>query len=102
MIVRAILAAAIATVIATGVIKPAAAAVKCHSRDAVLGHLAKNYHEQPTALGYSHNGGVVELFKAKDGKTWTIVITLPNGPTCLLAAGKDWEDIAKVMFGKQS
>ena len=98
MIVRTILVAAVATAIAS----PAMSGVKCHSRGAVLNHLAKNYHEKPIALGYSHNGGVVELFKAKDGKTWTLVITLPNGPTCLLAAGKDWEDIPKVLYGKQS
>ena len=42
------------------------------------------------------------MFIAKEGKTWTLIITLPSGPTCLLAAGKDWEKLPKVLYGKRS
>lgn len=74
----------------------------CHSRKAIMQHLAKNYQERSIALGVANNGGVVELFIAKEGKTWTLIITLPSGPTCLLAAGKDWEKLPKVLYGKRS
>ncbi|MDH3235736.1 MAG: hypothetical protein OEQ29_19605 [Alphaproteobacteria bacterium] len=94
---RMILAALAAIVIAT----PAfSAGMACHNRGTVKQHLSKNYKEKSIALGVANNGGVVELFTAKDGKTWTIVITLPTGPTCLIAAGKDWEDLPLALYGK--
>jgi len=39
------------------------------------------------------NGGLIELLTASTGATWTLIITLPNGPTCLLAAGQDWQPL---------
>ena len=94
---RPIIAAALAALI----ISPSVAAQPaCYTRKAVKQHLSKNFQERSMALGVANNGGVVELFTAKDGKTWTLVITLPHGPTCLLAAGKDWEALPKVLYGK--
>ena len=94
---RMILTALAAIVIATPAL---GAGMACHNRGTVKQHLSKNYKEKSIALGVANNGGVVELFTAKDGKTWTIVITLPNGPTCLIAAGKDWEALPQVAYGK--
>lgn len=74
----------------------------CDARKEVLGHLEGKYHENPTALGLATNGGVVELLTAADGKTWTIVITLPNGQTCLVAAGESWENKPRVALGTES
>ena len=33
---------------------------------------------------------MVELFTAETG-TWTILITMPGGPTCVLGSGQSWE-----------
>jgi hypothetical protein len=96
---RALFAAVLTVIIASPAL---AQPMRCHTRQAVLEHLAKNYQEHTAELGVANNGGIVELFAAKDGKTWTIVITMPNGPTCLLAAGKDWETIPNVLYGEQS
>jgi hypothetical protein len=74
----------------------------CDARSEVLGHLAGKYHESPVALGLATNGGVVELLTAVDGKTWTIVITLPNGQTCLVAAGENWENQPQAALGTES
>ena len=74
----------------------------CDARKEVLGHLAGKYSENPVALGLATNGGVVELLTAGDGKTWTIVITLPNGQTCLVAAGENWETKPRADLGIES
>ena len=74
----------------------------CDGRKEVLSHLEGKYHENPTALGLATNGGVVELLTAADGKTWTIVITLPNGQTCLVAAGENWESKPRAALGTES
>jgi hypothetical protein len=74
----------------------------CDARKEVLGHLSGKYSENPVALGLATNGGVVELLTANDGKTWTIVITLPNGQTCLVAAGENWENKPRAALGIES
>ena len=74
----------------------------CDARKEVIGHLSGKYSENPVALGLATNGGVVELLTAADGKTWTIVITLPNGQTCLVAAGENWETKPRAALGTES
>jgi len=32
--------------------------------------------------------------------TWTLVITQPNGVSCLIAAGQDWESLPKLVAGQ--
>ena len=44
-------------------------------------------------MGLSNNGGVVEILTSPKGVTWTIIITMPNGMSCLVAAGKNWEEM---------
>ncbi len=63
----------------------------CGKRDDVLAQLSQKYKEAPVGIGVAGNGGLIELLTASTGSTWTLIITMPNGPTCLLAAGQDWE-----------
>lgn len=69
----------------------AQAAPTCDRRPEVLRQLEDRYSEKPVAIGIANNGGLIELLTTPDGRTWTIVITLPSGMTCLVAAGEDWE-----------
>jgi hypothetical protein len=50
----------------------------CTDRDALLSQLAHRYGEVPVAIGVA-NGRLVELLTAKDGLTWTIILTSPQG-----------------------
>jgi hypothetical protein len=73
--------------------KPAAAeeALKLWAdRAVVVEQLAKVYAEAPRALGITADGAVLELFTADDGETWTIVVTLPNGMSQIVATGENW------------
>lgn len=72
----------------------------CDKRTNVMSHLARKYSELPIALGVASNGGLVELLTSEKGSTWTLIITLPNGLTCLMAAGESWESMAKTAFGQ--
>lgn len=69
---------------------PAAGQVVCNTRDAVLERLATKYQEFPVAGGVTNSGGLVEVFTTPDGRTWSIIVTLPNGMSCLIAAGEGW------------
>jgi hypothetical protein len=68
----------------------------CAKRTDVLKHLSAKYTEAPVALGLANNGGVLEVLSSKSGTSWTIIITMPNGPTCMVAAGENWEKIPHI------
>jgi len=82
------LTATLATVAFTAV---AQAGPACGKRDDVLAQLSERYKEAPVGIGLAGNGGLIELLTASTGSTWTLIITMPNGPTCLVAAGQDWK-----------
>ena len=71
----------------------------CSARTQLIGQLANQYSEVPVAMGLASNGGVIEVLTAKSGLTWTIVITMPNGTTCMVAAGESWEPVTFVNLG---
>jgi hypothetical protein len=82
------------TVLAT---TDARADAPCGDRAALLAQVAKEFGENPTAIGLASNGGVVELLSSTTG-TWTLIITFAtrsaapgNGRTCLIAAGEGWQ-----------
>jgi len=64
----------------------------CGDRDSLMVQLEKKYSEQPKSMGLAANGSVVEVLTANTG-TWTIMITNPQGITCLIAAGEHWEEM---------
>ena len=65
----------------------------CDYRTDVLSALDGNFSEKPVSLGLSHDGRVVEVLRSPGG-TWTIIMTAPNGVSCLLVAGQYWQDVA--------
>jgi anti-sigma factor RsiW len=63
---------------------------QCDQRARVIGHLAQKYKEAPVAIGVTSTGGMVEVLTTGDGGTWTIILSNPNGTSCLVAAGEGW------------
>lgn len=61
-------------------------------RTVVVEELQKQYTEIPRALGVAADGSVLELFATPDGTTWTLVVTLPNGMSRVVASGESWID----------
>ncbi|MCP5085629.1 MAG: hypothetical protein GY952_02300 [Rhodobacteraceae bacterium] len=66
-------------------------AANCAQRTQVVERLQDRYGETRQSVGLAQNNGVVEVFASSESGTWTIVITLPNGMTCLVAAGSAFE-----------
>ncbi|MDH3704317.1 MAG: hypothetical protein OEU46_23715 [Alphaproteobacteria bacterium] len=69
---------------------PANAQMVCGERAEIVKALESGHEEQKTATALSGNGGLVELYTASGG-SWTLLMTLPGGPTCLLGSGEEWE-----------
>ena len=77
--------------------RPAAAQSAAMPRTAVVELLGDRYSEQSVGLGIARNGGVIELFTSTDGATWTIVLTMPNGMSQVIASGESWMDMTPVV-----
>ncbi|MEQ8964842.1 MAG: hypothetical protein RID91_03370 [Azospirillaceae bacterium] len=77
----------------TAALPAPAAEPDCAARDDVMDYLSKEFAEEPIAMGLANNGGMIEVLTGKDGRTFTILITMPGGETCLIAAGHGWEPL---------
>lgn len=64
----------------------------CGKREKIVARLENGYQEFNSAMGMSTNGGLVELFTSEEG-TWTLMLTQPDGVSCLIAAGQNWESL---------
>ena len=71
----------------------------CHSHADLAAMLNQKYAEQPSAVGLQANGDLVEVFVANDGTSWTIVVTRPDGWSCIVAVGENWESLPNVATG---
>lgn len=64
----------------------------CGPRADFIKALADKYQESGKAIGIAGQVNLVELFASTAG-TWTIIVTSPEGRTCIIAAGTSWEDL---------
>lgn len=69
----------------------------CAPRDEVVKRLAGTYGEVRRALGLARQGAVMEVFASDQSGSWTITVTLPNGITCLVASGQEYEELAEAL-----
>lgn len=82
-------------------VQATAETASCAAREDVLTMLSQKYAEAPVAVGRADNGGLIEVLSSLDGETWTIIITMPSGVTCMVAAGEDWEQLPLITAESQ-
>ncbi len=68
---------------------------RCAPREMVLDRLSDKYGESRQTIGLGANNSVVEMFASTQTGTWTLTVTLPTGQTCIVAAGRSFEDLAE-------
>ncbi len=69
----------------------ASAQMFCKDRASIVVHLATKFEEAPVAVGIAANGTALVTVWTEDGKTWTIMMTRPDGIACVMATGEAWE-----------
>jgi hypothetical protein len=83
--------AALALLCGSVLSQPAEAATKlCGERDQILKRLEQVHQETPQAIGLAGDGALVEVLVSPEGG-WTMLVTYPRRPTCVVAAGAAWE-----------
>jgi hypothetical protein len=104
-LLNTLIAATLSLSLQLGASAPATAQSVCMTHAEVEKQLGTNFAESPIALGLASNGSVFEIFSKADGTSWTMVITQPNGVSCLLAEGEAWESVPRneeVALGPQT
>ncbi len=66
----------------------------CMSREEAVTWLDERYGEQVIGRGLADGGRVMfEVFTGPKG-TWTLLVSTPEGPSCIIADGFDWQQLA--------
>ncbi len=71
----------------------------CAPRSQIVAQLAGEYRETSVAHGIAENGGVIEVMRSRERGTFTIIITMPDGFACMIAAGRNWEELPVLAQG---
>lgn len=66
-------------------------------REWLVSQLSERHNEEPVARGLTADGALLEILSSKDGRTWTLLVTEPEGLTCTLIEGREWRDLPAAM-----
>lgn len=94
-------ASLLALAITLGAAGEASAQPICAPHADMAQHLDKRFSERPTAIGIASNGRLLEVYTSGDGATWTIVMTTPDGHSCVVADGQSWDSRQQIALGPQ-
>jgi hypothetical protein len=72
---------------------PAEAQVSCGQRDKIVSKLELTYGESRTGAGLNGSTSIVEIWASAKTGTWTILMSRPDGISCVMASGESWETI---------
>ncbi len=64
----------------------------CAARDSVVEKLKGGYGETFAGGGLQNSNRVFEVWHSTEKGTWTILMTMANGTTCIMASGTNWRD----------
>lgn len=79
----------------------ASAEPMCGERTKIVKELGTSYQEVGQARGLVSQARLLEVFVSPD-KSWTILISHPNGASCIMATGQDWEEWKVSLIGAET
>lgn len=83
-----------------GATEAAATPQICGTRADLLKQLTQRYSEAPVGIGLSNTGALVEILTNDTGSSWSIMVSQPNGTSCLVAAGQEWQQLKPDVAGR--
>ncbi len=72
----------------------AQAQMACGTRDSVVAKLGDRYGEVRRGGGLAGPTAIFEIWASEATGTWTILKTMPDGMSCVMAVGDGWHDDA--------
>ena len=65
----------------------------CGSYDEITSVLVDRLGEERTGWGLGPDNRLVEVYNSRETGAWAIIVTEPNGTTCLVMAGDYWQNL---------
>jgi hypothetical protein len=75
---------------------PPATPIGCGQFQDIIGGLEAKYSEQLAARGLQSDGLLLQVYASEDTGSWTALLVRPDGWTCIVAAGKHWQNLPVV------
>jgi len=72
---------------------PVMAQPTCGQRDDLTAQLSQRFMEQLTAGGLQNASNVVEIWTSPENGTWTMLLSHPDGISCVVGSGTSWETL---------
>lgn len=74
-----------------------AQSANCGERARIVQQLQSRFGEQRQGMGMQGADAIIEVFVSAQTRSWSILLTRPNGISCLVAAGQGWDDSTEVI-----
>lgn len=62
----------------------------CGARADIVAHLAKKFNEHRNNMMLDQGGNLVEIFSNLKTLSWTMVVTQPEGSSCVIQSGESF------------
>lgn len=66
----------------------------CFPRDLIIDHLADEYGETVQSMGIGNNS-LIEMFANEATGSFSVLVTIPTGLTCLVASGGSYQELSE-------
>lgn len=71
----------------------------CLTRDQVIEVLVNRYHEQATGAGLQSPYQMLEIWTSPETGTFTVLVSYPDGTSCVVASGSYWQQALSTIDG---
>ncbi len=78
---------------------PVLAQTACMPRDRMVDSLNSRFSETLAGGGLQTEHRLIEVWRSAESGSFTIILTRPDGMSCVLASGQNWHDKAAVPAG---
>lgn len=75
----------------------AQSALTCQLREKLVRTLENRYNESLDSMGLQGPQLLLEIWSAEDTGSFTVLLTKPNGISCIVASGNNWQKIDAVV-----
>lgn len=67
-----------------------AQSIPCGNRELITDRLGDSFHEAQLGIGLQSDNRLIEIWSSTESGSWTILLTRPDGASCVLASGQNW------------
>ncbi|MEO1103682.1 MAG: hypothetical protein AAFW98_08145 [Pseudomonadota bacterium] len=71
----------------------------CKDRAEIIKVLSNKYKETQRSYGLQSDRRVLELYASPNG-SWTAILTMPSGKSCVVASGEAWTTLPELPVGE--